>query len=284
MNYRNLITRRQSNYMLNRENAIINNISKGKIFEAELMAKKDLVPKESSLMQAYREKQAEASPLYKISQKQSEQLKAIAEKPTLDYRRLSNAFMQAIRDVDDGQEAIEGDSPRVDLPVEEIFEEPTSPSEQPTAWHRVGDRVFMQVDPKSKANLDSMSLDDVDMFVTKYKDELTKFISHMTNTRVTDAMKQHNTFDRHNNALQNSLSYGHFLDKYLQYREARQQGSSIMTNVADLVERFKVLYGEIKSGNKNTKLINEFRDIIYYLYKNRLLSKDVYSTMMLMEI
>ena len=88
MNYRNLITRRQSNYMLNRENAIINNISKGKIFEAELMAKKDLVSKESSLMQAYREKQAEASSLYKISQKQSEQLKAIAESPTLDYRRL----------------------------------------------------------------------------------------------------------------------------------------------------------------------------------------------------
>ena len=69
MNCRNLITRRQSNYMLNRENAIINNISKGKILEAELMAKKDLVPKESTLMQAYREKQAEASPLHEISQK-----------------------------------------------------------------------------------------------------------------------------------------------------------------------------------------------------------------------
>ena len=225
MNFRNLITRRQSNYMLNRENAIINITSKGMILEAELMAKKDLGAKESSLLQAYREKQAEASPLYKISQKQSEQLKAIAEKQTLDYRRLSNAFMQTIRDVDDGHEAIEGDSPRVDLPVEDIFEEPTSPSEQPTEWHRVGDRVSIQVDPKSKANLDSMSLDDVDMFVNNYKHELTKFISQMKNTRIADAMKQHNTFDWHKNALQNSLSYGHFLDKYLQYREPRQQGS-----------------------------------------------------------
>ena len=122
--------------MLNRKKGIISNTSKAKIFKGELMAKKDLVPKESNLMQAYREKQAEASPLYKISQKQSEQLKAIAEKPTLDYRKLSNAFMQAIRDVDDGQEAIEGDSPRVDLPVQEIFEEPTSPSKQPTAWQQ----------------------------------------------------------------------------------------------------------------------------------------------------
>ena len=95
--------------------------------------------------------------MYKIIQKPSEQWKAIAEKPTLDYRRLSNAFMKTITDVDAGQEAIEEDSPRVDLPVEEIFEEPTSPSQQPTVWHRVGDRVFMQVDPKSKANLDSMS-------------------------------------------------------------------------------------------------------------------------------
>ena len=40
MNYRNLITRRQSNYMLNRENVIINNISKGKIFKAVLIDKK----------------------------------------------------------------------------------------------------------------------------------------------------------------------------------------------------------------------------------------------------
>ena len=78
-------------------------------------------------------------------------------------------------------------------------------------------------------------------------------------------MKQHNTFERHNNALQNSLSYRHFLDTYLQYREFGQKGSSIMTNVAVLVERFKVLYDDIKSGKKNTKLINEFRDIIYYL-------------------
>ena len=42
MNYRNLITRRQSNFMLNRENEIINNISKGKISEAELMANERL--------------------------------------------------------------------------------------------------------------------------------------------------------------------------------------------------------------------------------------------------
>ena len=36
-----------------------------------------------------------------------------------------------------------------------------------------------------------------------------------------------------------------------------QQGQSIMTNIADVIERFKILYGEITSGNKNINLINE---------------------------
>ena len=75
MNYNNLVTRRQSNYKLSKENSIVDNISKGKIFEAELISKKELLPKESGLMKAYREKTITESPLYKISQRQSEQLK-----------------------------------------------------------------------------------------------------------------------------------------------------------------------------------------------------------------
>ena len=57
MNYQKLRQQRQSSYNLSKENAIINNVSKGKIFEAEVIAKKDLLRKENSLMQAYREKQ-----------------------------------------------------------------------------------------------------------------------------------------------------------------------------------------------------------------------------------
>ena len=69
MNYNNLVTRRQSNYKLSKENTIVNNISKGKIFEAELISKTELLPKESGLMKAYREKTTTEIPLYKISQK-----------------------------------------------------------------------------------------------------------------------------------------------------------------------------------------------------------------------
>ena len=141
-------------------------------------------------------------------------------------------------------------------------------------WHRIGDRSFMTMPPTSKEDLDRMSVDDVEMYITEYIDELTKFISHMTNTRVTDAMKQHSTYDRHNNALQNSLAYGNFLDKCVQYREHEQEGGSIMTNFHDLIERFKALYGEIMSGNKNIKALNEFRDIIYYLYKTILFQRS----------
>ena len=63
MDYNKLIKRRNTNHLLRKENAIIRNISDNKIFEAELIADKDLIPKETAVMKAYREKQQSTNPI-----------------------------------------------------------------------------------------------------------------------------------------------------------------------------------------------------------------------------
>ena len=60
-----------------------------------------------------------------------------------------------------------------------------------------------------------------------------------------------------------------------------QQGQSIMTNIADVIERFKILYGEIISGNKNINLINEVIEKYYISYiKNKFVEKQYYNKKM----
>ena len=48
MDYNKLVKRRNTNHLLRKENAVIRNISHNKVFEAELIANKDLVPKRNS--------------------------------------------------------------------------------------------------------------------------------------------------------------------------------------------------------------------------------------------
>ena len=102
----------------------------------------------------------------------------------------------------------------------------------------------------------------------------------MSNTRATDAMKQHNTFGFHQDALQRSLEYPRYLDKYLEFRRKPQEGESIMTSLEDVYERFKILLGEVTSGSKNKHVMNEFRGILYYLYKHDHISKINYDALM----
>ena len=49
-----------------------------------------------------------------------------------------------------------------------------------------------------------------------------------------------------------------------------------MTNMVDLVDRFKLLVGEIESGNTNKALKNELADILQYLFRNKKLTKTQY--------
>ena len=98
MDYNKLVKRRNTNHLLRKENAIIRNISDNKIFEAELIADKDLIPKETAVMKAYREKQQLTNPIYKQNQEQTKLLEKIVEKPTINYDKLSQSMLKAIQD------------------------------------------------------------------------------------------------------------------------------------------------------------------------------------------
>ena len=158
MDYQKLVSQRQSSFNLNKESAIINNISKGKIFEAEIIAKKNLVPKESSLMQVYRRQREMSSPLYNAF---------VRTRPAFNYDQLSHAFMQAIKDVQQDSDNARDDSPT----IEEVIEEPTPVP--PMAFHKIGDKMFMGVDIRD--NLDYMNVDELGAYVSNYRDKLDKF-------------------------------------------------------------------------------------------------------------
>ena len=70
--------------------------------------------------------------------------------------------------------------------------------------------------------------------------------------------------------------------------DLKQQGTSItttiMTTMNDLVERMKILLGEIESGNTNKVLKNELRDIAHYLYSKDKINKSTYKMLMSLTI
>ena len=97
MNYNKLVKLRNTNHLLRKENAVIRNISDNKIFEAELIADKDLVHKETAVMKAYKEKQQLTNPIYKQNQEQTKLLEKIAKKPTINCNEISQSMLKAIR-------------------------------------------------------------------------------------------------------------------------------------------------------------------------------------------
>ena len=57
---------------------------------------------------------------------------------------------------------------------------------------------------------------------------------------------------------------------------AQQQGTSIMTNIEDVIGILKKnSTGEIVSDNKNVELINESREMFYCMLKNKLVLNKI---------
>ena len=278
MDYNKLVKRRNTNHLLRKENAVIRNISDNKIFEAELIANKDLVPKETAVMKAYREKQQLTNPIYKQNQEQTKLLEKIVEKPTFDYDKLSQSMLKAIQDrplIDfEGQKSLLqalNEEPVVEYPDDSTDDEADdSDQTEPITYHQIGKNYFMRI--IATKNISNLNNEKLDNYVEEYGKELDKFRAHMRKDRVTNAMLQKVLIGNIRKALEKAEEYYNYINTSLRLRRgftlhdeqqgSAQQGTSIMTNIADVIERFKILYGEITSGNKNIKLINEFREIL----------------------
>jgi hypothetical protein len=62
---------------------------------------------------------------------------------------------------------------------------------------------------------------------------------------------------------------------------AEQEGEGIyFTNMKDLYDRLLVLVGELQAGNTSKKLRNELGEIAHHLYKNKVITKPKYRTLL----
>ena len=86
-------------------------------------------------------------------------------------------------------------------------------------------------------------------------------------------------------------------DEYLKYTEEQDEdrkkfsdesdsngwsssgsGLKILTN-KQMLNRLPILLAQIQAGNKSTKLKNEIRQILYSLYRSKVLTKTVYNNL-----
>ena len=55
------------------------------------------------------------------------------------------------------------------------------------------------------------------------------------------------------------------------------RGAGIFTSIQEIMERVKVLLGEMEAGNTSMVLRNELADLLHYLYKRKQIKKNDYT-------
>ena len=271
--YKVLRRRHKANYNFNRENAIINNITNNRIFDAELIAQKNLVPKETPAMKAYREQSSLSSPLLRLQKEQLQELKEISDKPVINYNKMAESFVKAIKDADDRSEAPQAIAPETISPKESLIADFDKDIEYEVVEEynlkRINEMLTSREELKS-------NLDSVDKLKRKLTAKIARDSKGLSQTeaylKTQDIRWQVEELKKYTDRIRDILKNYNTLDL--------QTGSSILTTMEDIIERFKILYGEITSGNKNIEMINEFRDIILYLFKNKHITKDYYKELM----
>ena len=66
--------------------------------------------------------------------------------------------------------------------------------------------------------------------------------------------------------------------KGIEVSRAKGEGLKILTN-KQMLNRLRILLAQIQAGNNSNKLKNELRQIIYSLYRSKVLTKTVYNNL-----
>ena len=59
-------------------------------------------------------------------------------------------------------------------------------------------------------------------------------------------------------------------------REQEGEGLKILT-ANQILKRFPIALAQIKAGNNSERLLNEIRQIVYYLYRSKKITKMLYN-------
>ena len=248
--YKLIAKRQEVEQAIAKQNAIINAIHNGDLTKAEFLTGQQLIPTNPVVEGLLRKKKNEEVNNREILK----ELRAIKEKPDFDYDALSR--MIKYYDEAGRQAAIEPEEIQIDrgfmINLDSDFE---------------GDDInrlesFKLLKP---SDLYSPNIQD---FQDKIDDNLEKAIQIREASNIKYAKKKSqpkamlNKYINRLETIKNGLQL--------------QQGSSIMTSMVDLVDRFKLLVGEIESGNTNKALKNELAEILQYLFRNKKLTKTQY--------
>ena len=230
---------------LNKQNAIIDAIRQGNIDKAEILSGSKLVSRDP-LVQGLVEKANRIS----ASQKQSEsnknneilgELRAIANKPDVLLEDIKSALT------------------------------PQLPAPRPTTYdldRDLDDDILLEYGRPS----DHMETGDIEK-IEKINDDILMEIRRLNLL----GSKEKRIVKRRKDLV----DYRKRLDiAKVAITDLKQQGTSIMTTMNDLIERMKILLGEIESGNTNEVLKNELRDIAHYLYSKRKINRSTYKMLM----
>ena len=230
---------------LNKQNAIIDAIRQGNIDKAEILSGSKLVSRDP-LVQGLVEKANRIS----ASQKQSEsnknneilgELRAIANKPDVLLEDIKRAL------------------------------KPQLPAPRPTTYdleRDLDDDILLEYGRLS----DHMETGDIEN-IEKINDDILMEIRRLNLL----GSKEKRIVKRRKDLV----DYRKRLDiAKVAITDLKQQGTSIMTTMNDLIERMKILLGEIESGNTNEVLKNELRDIAHYLYSKRKINRSTYKMLM----
>ena len=234
---------------LNKQNAIIDAIRQGNIDKAEILSGSKLVSRDP-LVQGLVEKanRISASQKQKETNKNNEilgELRAIANKPDVLLEDIKSALT------------------------------PQLPAPRPTTYdldRDLDDDILHEYGRPS----DHMETGDIEKIKEIYdatlKEGYKLNLLGSTNPKIVKRRKD-------------LVEYRKRLDiAKVAITDLKQQGTSItttiMTTMNDLVERMKILLGEIESGNTNKVLKNELRDIVHYLYSKDKINRSTYKMLM----
>ena len=126
----------------------------------------------------------------------------------------------------------------------------------------------------------------VDIIKKKNSDELLsiqKFLDDINNEDINNKKDAYKKFkDLKNNVKSDELKdIVKELERAIDYENEELSGSGlkILTNKQTL-NRLPILLAQIQAGNNSTKLKNEARQILYSLYRSKVLTKTVYNNLL----
>ena len=85
-------------------------------------------------------------------------------------------------------------------------------------------------------------------------------------------------FNARNSAIEFIEDYGSMIleAKRLAKEDKKDEGLRILTQ-NQMLKRFPIALAQIKAGNNSESLLNEIRQIVYFLYRSKEITKKVYN-------